>query len=225
MSQVWHDLLFLHWPVQPGLLLPLIPSGLELDLFEGQAWLAITPFWMSQVRLRGFPAIPGLSRFPELNVRTYVTRSGRPGVWFLSLDATNPVAVRVARLTYHLPYLDAGIVISSVGGAIRYQLQRPSGVRFEADYGPVGAVEYAASGSLQHWLTERYCLYARSAAGALYRAEIHHVPWPLQPARAMLHRSDLTAAYGIQLEGPPADVRYSKRLEVAIWKPVRVTSV
>ena len=223
MSQVWHDLVFLHWPLPPDALSRLVPSGLELDLFEGQAWLGITPFWMSGVKLRGLPAVPGLSTFPELNVRTYVTREGRPGVWFLSLDATNPFAVRAARFLYHLPYVDARIEIRSAGDAIRYQLQRPSGVRFEAEYEAAGAVQYASPGSLQHWLTERYCLYARSREGALYRADIHHVPWPLQPARAEILRSDLSAAHGIELRAPPADIRYSKRLDVVIWTPVQVT--
>jgi uncharacterized protein YqjF (DUF2071 family) len=221
MSQVWHDLLFIHWSVSPGILQPLIAPGLELDLFDGVAWLGITPFWMSGVRLRGMPPLPGLSRFPELNVRTYVRREGRPGVWFLSLDATNPIAVRVARFAWHLPYQDARIEVRREGNGIRYRLERPSGIRFEAEYAPTGDVEPALLGSLAHWLTERYCLYARSA-GALYRADIHHVPWPLQPARVRISRSDLPAAHGIELAEPPADVRFSKRLAVAIWKPVRV---
>ena len=223
MSQVWHDLAFLHWPLPAEVLRPLIAPGLELDLFDGTGWLAITPFWMSGVRLRGLPAIPGLSRFSELNVRTYVTREGRPGVWFLSLDATNPIAVRVARRTWHLPYLDARIRIQPAGEAMRYRLDRPSGVRFQAEYAPAGPVQYAQPGSLQHWLTERYCLYARSSSGSLYRGDIHHVPWPLQPARAEIVKSDLAAAHGIDLDGVPTDIRYSGRLDVAIWKPVRLT--
>ena len=107
MFMRWHDLLFLHWRVDPALLRPHVPPSLELDTFDGSAWLGVVPFWMSGIRARLTPPIPGLSRFPELNVRTYVTAEGKPGVWFFSLDAANKVAVRAARWTFHLNYLDA----------------------------------------------------------------------------------------------------------------------
>jgi uncharacterized protein YqjF (DUF2071 family) len=219
MRQIWHDLMFLHWPVGPDVLRSRIPAGLELDLFDGQAWVAITPFWMSGVTLRGVPPIPFLSRFSELNVRTYVTRNGKGGVWFFSLDATNPLAVRAARIGYHLPYRDADIQLDRDGEQVRYRLTRSSGDRFEADYQPIGTIEEAPPGSLAHWLTERYCLYARAGNRSLYRAEIHHLPWPLQPARVEIHTSNLLARHGISIEGPPAHVRYSRQLEVVIWPP------
>lgn len=223
MQQVWHDLAFLHWPVPAAALRPFIPGALEVDQFNGSAWVAVTPFWMSGVTVRGLPALPGLSRFTELNVRTYVTRDQRPGVWFFSLDADSPLAVRGARLMYHLPYHDAAMKSEREGNLIRYSSERPSGARFVATYQPTGPVALSRPGSLEHWLTERYCLYAQSKAGKLYRGEIHHAPWPLQPARAEIEHSDMLQANGIAVAGPPADVRWSERLEVVIWPLERLS--
>jgi uncharacterized protein YqjF (DUF2071 family) len=190
----------------------------DLDQFEGSAWIGVVPFWMSGVTLRGLPSVPGLSSFPELNVRTYVRWRDRPGVWFLSLDAANRVAVRVARLLYHLPYVSAQMVVRRNDGVIHYHSRRPSGTTFEADYEPVGPVELARRGTLEHWLTERYCLYA-IAEGRLQRAEIHHQPWPLQPARAEIHQSDMLRIHGIQVHEPPVSILFSARLAVVVWSP------
>lgn len=220
-EQVWNDLAFLHWPVSPAVLRPLVPEPLAIDTFEGRAWVAVTPFRMSGVTLRGWPALPGISTFPELNVRTYVRLGDRPGVWFWSLDAGSALAVWTARLAYHLPYVRARMRVRREGSRIAYASERPSGARFEAAYEPTGATFRSASGSLEHWLTERYCLYARSAEGALYRAEIHHAPWPLQPARAEIRRNDLLAANRLPVTGEPALVHFAGRLEVVVWLPVR----
>src|ERR1700719_3421285 len=120
MAQSWHDLLFAHWQVDAGELRPHIPPQLAIDTFEGNAWLGVVPFRMSGVRLRWTPALPWLSAFPELNVRTYVTMQDKPGVWFFSLDAANAVAVAAARLSFHLPYFRARITCSACGGWIQY---------------------------------------------------------------------------------------------------------
>ena len=111
MSQSWHDLLFAHWPIDASHLRPLIPAALEIDKFQGEAWIGVVPFRMSGVRLRATPALPTLSAFPELNVRTYVTHGGKPGVWFFSLDAANAIAVSVARAWFHLPYFNARMTL------------------------------------------------------------------------------------------------------------------
>src|SRR5919202_1981641 len=105
LAMQWHDLLFMHGPVPPALLRPLIPPALELETFDGTAWLGITPFRMAGTRPRFVPPLPWVSAFPELNVRTYVTAEGKPGVWFFSLDAGNPLAARGAgrRLRRALP--------------------------------------------------------------------------------------------------------------------------
>src|SRR5258707_3933853 len=124
MAQSWHDLLFAHWRMDAAVLRAQIPRALEIDTFEGQAWIAVVPFRMSGVRPRLAPAIPGLSAFPELNVRTYVTAEGKPGVWFFSLDAANAIAVAAARATFHLPYFLARMSCEERGGWIRYERER-----------------------------------------------------------------------------------------------------
>src|SRR5258706_2722286 len=187
MAQVWHDLLFAHWPVAPEILRPLVPASLELDTFEDEAWLGVVPFRMSGVRLRGPPALPYFSAFPEINVRTYVTHGNKPGVWFFSLDAANFLAVVTARLWFHLPYFHSTMSLVEKDGWIWYDSARihrdsTKGI-FEGKYRPTEKVFEACRGTIDHWLTERYCLYAESSR-RLYRSDIHHRPWQLQAAEA-----------------------------------------
>jgi hypothetical protein len=230
MVQVWLDLCFAHWPVEPSSLRragpAAVPAGLELDTFDGAAWISVVPFRMRGVRPRGFPAMPWLSAFPELNVRTYVVRDERPGVFFYSLDAANPVAVRLARAWFHLPYFDAQMRCrrdDGVDGAVEYASTRTHRgappADFAAGYRPVGPVELARSETLEHWLTERYCLYAARRDGVLLRAEIHHRPWPLRPVRLELRENSMAAAVGLELGGPPASVQFADRLDVRCWSP------
>src|SRR5205809_5604562 len=127
MAQTWHDLLFAHWPVETGALRRLIPRDLPLDTFEGRCWVGIAPFHMSHIHARGLPPLPGLSRFPELNVRTYVTLNGKPGVYFFSLDATSRPAVWAARRFYCLPYFYASMSVVARDGWINYDSRRRSG--------------------------------------------------------------------------------------------------
>jgi uncharacterized protein YqjF (DUF2071 family) len=222
LRQVWHDLLFAHWPVPAATLRPLLPAGLTLQEFGGSAWVAVTPFWMSGIAFRGFPPLPGVSRFDELNVRTYVIREDRPGVWFFSLDAGNRLAVLVARRLYGLPYVSARMWHRAEGDAVVYHAQRADGAGFDARYGPIGPPAPSVPGSLEHWLTERYCLYAPGREGGLYRAEIHHAPWSLQTAQAGFSRNQLAHASGIHLDGEPALLHFSRRLEVLIWSRERL---
>src|SRR4028119_908133 len=164
LSMVWRDLLFMHWPVSAEGLMPLIPPALDLDTFDGTAWLGVVPFRMTGVRPRFLPAVPWLSGFPELNLRTYVTAGGRPGIWFFSLDAHNPVAVRLARATFHLPYFDARMSYRKEGEEIHYGSVRTHRgappAEFAGRYRPSGAPFESLPGSLERFLTERYCLYA-----------------------------------------------------------------
>jgi len=224
IRQTWHDLLFLHWPVPAGLLRPLVPAPLLVQEHSGSAWVAVTPFWMSGVRFRTLPPAPVLSRFEELNVRTYVTLGERPGVWFFSLDAASWLGVRVARMLYKLPYVFARMSQRQEGERIRYRSERLDGTRFAARYGPTGPVDPSRPGTLPHWLTERYCLYARGGSGELHRADIHHEPWPLQPAEAELERNDMLVVHGLGVRVPPALLHFSRRLEVVIWSLERVTA-
>jgi uncharacterized protein YqjF (DUF2071 family) len=225
MAQSWHDLLFAHWAVDPAVLLPHIPAGLEIDTFKGRAWLGIVPFRMSGVRLRWTPPLPWLSAFPELNVRTYVTAEGKPGVWFFSLDAANPVAVAAARLSFHLLYFNARMKCSEVDGWIEYESERSHpgapGAVFEAQYRPAGEFFEAQQGTLEYFLTERYCLYSASD-GRIYRGEIHHPPWLLQPAEAQLTRNSMAAAAGLAVPADLPLLHFAKRQDMVAWAPHRI---
>lgn len=220
MRQVWHDLLFAHWPVSPSSLREMVPRSLTLDTWNGQAWIGVVPFRMSGIRPRFLPPLPWLSAFPELNVRTYVLANGKPGVYFFSLDAANPVAVRFARRFFHLPYFDARMELLDRGAEIEYRSSRTHKgapkAEFDALYRPVGSVYASQPGSLEHWLTERYCLYAVAAGERVFRADIQHVPWPLQPAEAEF---SLNAVSPIELPGIPPLLHFSRRLEVVVWWP------
>jgi uncharacterized protein YqjF (DUF2071 family) len=222
MAQTWHDLLFAHWEVPVAKMRELVPRGLEIDTFDGRAWIGVVPFRMSGVRLRGTPALPGLSAFPELNVRTYVTTEEKPGVWFFSLDAANRAAVEVARACFHLPYFSAGMRSEANGDAIRYSSRRMDrrgkGESLEMKFGAAGECFEARPGTLEHFLTERYCLYAQRQDGALLRGEIHHAPWRLRAARAEFAENTMTKALGVVPHGKPL-LHFSKLQEVVVWAP------
>jgi len=221
MVQTWHDLLFAHWRLAPQVLRPLVPEQLELDLYDGSAWVAVAPFWMSGVRARGLPPLPGLSRFPELNVRTYVTLGGKPGVFFFSLDAANPAAVCSARVAYHLPYYHARMRTERCGEAVHYgceRLQGPRTAEFRSQYRPLSPVFHSEAGSLEHFLTERYCLYAVRGRQT-WRGEIHHVPWPLQRAEAVIEKNTMASAVGLELPNEAPHLLFARELKVLVWWP------
>jgi uncharacterized protein YqjF (DUF2071 family) len=222
MQQIWNHLLFAHWAVPTEVLRPLIPAALTLDSFGGQGWVAVTPFHMTGVRLRWTPPIPGLSSFPELNVRTYVRLEDKAGVYFFSLDAGTRLAAWSARLSYRLPYFYARMAVEHDQGWIRYRSVRDRRPQFRARYRPVAPVELRARGTLEHWLTERYCLYT-ARGGSLYRAEIHHRPWPLQNAEAEIETNTMAQAAGIMLPQAVPLLHFAKRLEVLVW-PLRKTN-
>jgi len=228
MRMTWHELCFLHWRVPADELRPFLPAGLELDTYDGDAWIGVVPFHMTRLAPRGVPQIPPLTDFAELNVRTYVSAEGKPGVWFFSLDATQPLAVRVARGCFHLPYLDARIDVGHEDGAVAYRSVRThlgaGPAELAVRYRPTGAVVPGAPGTLEHFLTERYCLYASSARGRLLRQEVDHRTWPLQPAAAEIETCTMTRPLGIELAGPPL-AHYAERLDVVSWLPHRVRRV
>jgi uncharacterized protein YqjF (DUF2071 family) len=226
MAMRWHDLLFSHWPIDGRFLRPLIPPALQIDTYEGQAWIGVVPFRMTGVRPRYVPPLPGLSAFAEINLRTYVTAENKPGVWFFSLDAANRLAVWGARWTYHLPYYFARISVHEKDGWIVYASTRRSGgtACFAGTYGPTGEPYRAAPGSIDHWLTERYCLYAADGKGRLFRGDIHHTPWPLQPAAAEIQSNTMTAPLGLNLPPTPSLLHFARRLDVIAWRPERVVA-
>jgi uncharacterized protein YqjF (DUF2071 family) len=215
-GQTWERLLFAHWQVDGEALRALVPAELELQTFAGAAWLGITPFRISGFRLRGTPPAPVLSSFLELNVRTYVEYGGRPGIWFFSLDAASRLAVELARRVYRLPYFHARMSARSRAGWIEYSSgRREHPAVWEGRYRAVGEPAPAAPGTVEHFLTERYCLYVVDA-GAVHRAEIHHPPWALQEAEAEIELNTVAPA-SLGVAGAPALVHYSERQDVVIW--------
>jgi uncharacterized protein len=226
MGQTWRDLLLAHWRVPIEELRRVVPDVVPLDTFDGAAWLGVTPFEVTDLRLRGMPPVPPLSCFPETNVRTYATVGGKPGIWFLSLDAASRLAVTGARRTYRLPYFHAAMAIERDGERIDYRTRRvsPDGppAELEATYEPAGTPFEAQPGTLAHFLAERYCLYALDERRRILRADIHHPPWPLQPARATFARDTMAAPLGIPLPDRAPLLHYARRQDVAIWSPERV---
>jgi uncharacterized protein len=264
MTQTWNDLLFMHYAMDPLVLRALVPNVLTLDLYRGTAWLSMTPFWISNLRPPGLPNVPVISKFPELNVRTYVTYKGKPGVFFFSLDAGNLSAVWGARMFYRLPYWHADMKCSvrSAGVKKEQRLQAsPSAVSARSDsniadagypgrdeqvllvdysskrihgpkagkqmpelraaYGPIAPVKEATPGSLAEFLAERYCLYAWNRS-RLYRAEIHHLPWPLQMAEADISVNTMAEPVGLEVPQRPDIMMFSRSIKVLVWGPERL---
>ncbi len=219
--QTWHDLLFAHWPIPAAALRPLVPPSLTIQEFAGTSWIGLVPFRMTGVMRRPLPNLPWVSAFPELNVRIYVEHDGKPGVWFLSLDAGNPLAVWAARRFFHLPYFWARMSITAQGDGFNYSSRR-AGAEFSGTYRPTSDVCPAAPGTLEHWLTERYCLYASAPDGSLWWNEVHHAPWPLQPAEASIGRNTMFAFHGLATDPGPPLLHFARRLDVVVWNGERV---
>ena len=220
MHQTWGKLLFMHWRIDERELRPLIPERLEIDTFDGSAWIGIIPFTMWGIRAFPpyLPAVPGLSSAHELNVRTYVHYDRVPGVWFFSLDCNSMPAVMAARSFYHLPYYNADIDLEQRGNVIDYSCQRTDDppAQFKASWSIGETVPCSHPDSLDFFLTERYCLYAEDD-GQLYRARIFHQPWPLQTATINSWRSTMIEALGVKTrEGEPV-LNYAEEIDVDIW--------
>jgi uncharacterized protein YqjF (DUF2071 family) len=223
MRQQWRDLLFAHWRIAAEALRPLVPRPLSIQEFDGSSWVGLVPFRMTGVMVRPLPDLPYVSAFPELNLRLYVELDGKPGVWFVSLDAANWLAVHAARRLFHLPYFHAAMSCEADGERIRYRSQRKRGdVVFAGRYEPISEVYESRPGTLEHFLTERYCLYAARRDGTLLRAEVHHRPWPLQRARLDIEENRVAGPQGIAIAGPPALLHFSRFLDVVVWTPHQV---
>ncbi|AWN24664.1 DUF2071 domain-containing protein [Deinococcus irradiatisoli] len=224
---IWRRLCFMHWPVSASVLQAQLPKGLRLDTYHGQAYLGVVPFLMADVAPRGLPAVGRLSAFAELNLRTYVVDAeGVAGVWFFSLDAEQPVAVRLARLGFHLPYFDARMWSAQRGDLTEYASVRThKGARpgvFAGAYRPVGPAFESQEGSLEAWLTERYFLHS-AASGRIYRGQIWHRRWPLQRAEAEVRVNTLPELVGLKVQGEP-HLLYGEELVVRAGLITRVRS-
>jgi uncharacterized protein len=225
MYQSWCKLLFMHWRLPAELLRHHVPEQLDLDTYDGDAWIAVTPFTVRNARPAFVPPIPVLSDFHEINVRTYVHCNGIPGVWFFSLDASSLLAVVGATSVYHLPYHTAHMTLKERGDEIFYSSRRVGAgaaqARIEASWRKGEMLGEAKPGSLEFFLVERYCLYALHD-GSLYRARIFHEPWRLQGAQllscesTMIEGQDLPKPAGIPL------LHYSERQDTAIWPLHRI---
>jgi uncharacterized protein len=228
MRQSWRELLFLHWPVRPDLLRPLVPPQLDLDLFDGIAYIGLVPFTMTGVRPIGLPAVRGISNFHETNVRTYVHRDGRdPGVWFFSLDAANRLAVHLARTFFHLPYYHARMFLEREPAArldaprsILYAGVRRQSAPLPASYliraTPTGSVRPAPPDTLEHFLVERYILYS-AANGRLYQGQVHHRPYPLQSATVSSLDETLLVAAGITRPDDAPLAHFARGVDVKVY--------
>jgi hypothetical protein len=225
MRMRWLDLLLAHWPVDPDVLAARLPAGLELDLRDGHAWLGVVPFTMADVAPRGWPPFGRFSVFPEINVRTYVRHDGLPGIHFLSLDAASRPTVEGARRVFHLPYFHARMSSQAGDGVVAYRSRRTDrrgrDAAFEARYRPTGPVESAADGSLEAWLTDRKRLFSVDGRGRLWRTEIDHPAWPLQPAEADITVDTMAAAAGVLVPVAAPHLRFAARLDVRGWAPTR----
>ena len=224
MRQRWTDLLFLHWTMTPDVVQRTLPPGLTVDIFQDQAWVGIVPFFMDAVRPVGLPALPWISSFLELNVRTYVRdASGRPGVWFYSLDCNRWPAVEIARRGFHLPYQYAGMQAHrEPDGTVAYQCQRRPGSTHPAAsyrYQGRGAVLLAAAGTLEFFLAERYRLFSWNARRRqLFTGEVWHHPYPLQTAQVLEWSAQPAMWNGdFLLEGPPVTQHYAGGVDVGIF--------
>jgi uncharacterized protein YqjF (DUF2071 family) len=221
MAQTWLDLLFMHWPVNADALRPLIPEALEIDTFDGMALVGVVPLLMKDVHFKFLPPIPSTSEFLELNVRTYVKWRGKSGVYFFSLDAASLSAVEVARLWYCLPYFHANMSATHVDDAIHFKSERRDSrgrkAILDMSYAPTDAPYTSKKNSLDAWLTERYCLLTLDRSGKVLVGEIHHQPWPLQPARAEIVTNTMASAVGISLPQESPILHFSSRLETVVW--------
>ena len=211
-AQSWVDLAFLHWRVDADRLRGLVGQSVEVETFDGAAWIGVVPFLLSGLRRRGLTQVPLVSTFPELNVRTYVTRDGKPGVWFFSLDAGSALIVEAARRFYKLPYHRARMSCRRVGDRVQYDSAR-AGAEFRGSYRGSGDLFHAEPGTLEYFLTERYCLYTESR-DRTFRAEIHHLPWDLQAGEATV---DVNTMAPIPLGDETPHVLFSPRQDAVVW--------
>jgi uncharacterized protein YqjF (DUF2071 family) len=221
MGQTWEHLLFAHWRVPFDALRAAVPPQIPLDTFDGSAWVGVTPFAVTGMRARFSMPLPYAARFPEINVRTYATVDGRPGIWFFSLDTPNRLAVATARRVYRLPYFRSRISMRPRGGEVAYGSKRVDragpAAAFDARYAATGPPAPATQpGSFERWATERYCLYTLDDRERVLRGDIHHRPWPLRPATAEIRANTMGTELGVELDGDPM-LHYADRQDVVFW--------
>ena len=218
MKQTWEYVLFSHWNLEPEQVRDLIPAELELDLFDGKAWLTMLPFKVSHQRFRFLPEIPFLNRYLELNVRTYVKHRGKAGVYFFSLDANHLPSVLGARIA-SLPYRLARISMVEQDQQFAFYCQQVFGNgEFSVLYEPVGGPAAATElGSLDHWLLERYYLFTKLGP-LLLQGRISHESWRVCGATIKILANSISP---VATAGEPQLVHFSPRKEAFIF-PLKI---
>lgn len=230
LYQKWEKLLFLHWRLDPSEIAKTLPPGLEVDTYDGSAWLGLVPFFMKGIRPRFLPAVPGISNFLEMNVRTYVhDAEGRPGVWFYSLDAAQSLGVSIGRCCFHLPYFRADMTGNLDGSKIHYTCDRRGEwekTRSEFTYSGGEELPAPPPGSLEYFLVERYLLFShRERDGALFSGQVHHVPYTIQSAVVDHYEECATSQAGFDIGGrEPDHAIYSEKVEVDVFAVESVPS-
>jgi len=224
MRQRWSGLLFVHWAVDAALIAERIPAGLHVDTFDGKAWLGAVPFFMERIRPTGLPPVPWLSWFMELNVRTYVhDGKGNAGVWFFSLDCNQPVAVEIARRSFHLPYQHARMRSRKTGDHVQYHCKRKTTGAVEAvyEYELPETTARAERGSLEWFLVERYLLFSSNPAGKIFTGRVHHPPYQIAAGKCGAWSTEPLRLDGLPVPpGPPDSILTAAPLEVRIF-PLR----
>jgi len=215
IAQTWEDVLFAHWRVPALDVQALLPVGLRVDEFDGSAWLGFNAFRVDGLRVHGALPVPWVSSFPQLNVRTYVTAGGKPGVWFFSLDTPSALAVETARLVYRLPWHQSRLTIEARGNRLEYSSTRSAGKAFSARVSPGGGAAPAGPGSLEHFLVERYCLYL-TEGGHVARAELHQRPWQLEPAAGAVDLNTMVPD-GLELPDAPPLLHVARLQDALAW--------
>jgi hypothetical protein len=234
LSQSWDDLLFAHFAMDPRTVRRLVPDSLTLDLYDGAAWLTISPCRTSHLRPSGVPPLPGFSFFSQLTLRTYVTMQGKPGLFYLSVDVANLSAVWFARMFFRMQYWHAAIQISGATMQARNpgddrrihfrssRLHGPAAVdgpaKFDVIYSPEGDPRRVERDSLDEFLTERYCAYSWSRR-KYYRTELHHQPWLLQRTGVEIRANSIADPFGLTLPPRPDVCHFSRSLKMLVWAP------
>ncbi|MGG2091983.1 DUF2071 domain-containing protein [Bacillus sp. S13(2024)] len=221
MRQTWKNVLFVHWPIPAEILQPYIPSSLKIDTFDGYAWIGVVIFVMDGIYHRRLPSVSLVSKFPEINVRTYVQYDGKPGVYFISLDVEDWASYTIARKWFRLPYYSAQISFQKEGQTFHCQSMRKektnTPITFNGKYVPLSEIYFAKKETLDYWLTERYCFYSTDNKSNIYCSEIHHLPWPLQKVETEIYMNTLFSPFHFDFTEIKPIYHFSKGVDSLIW--------
>ena len=223
MTQVWENVLFAHWSLPMEVVRKHIPAELEVDTFNGEAWVGVILFKMNGFKLRFTPFRYPFS-FPEINLRTYVKVNERPAIFFMTLDAADPLVVSVAKRWYRLPYFHAKMSFSKQEDMISFHSERKSvgdSVVIGGEFYPVSEQFVPKDGSIDHWLTERYVYFNKDPNNHIYWGEVYHEPWQLRKVSGKFSDNTLLHPYQIELPGEPHLLHYSRGVEAQMGAPGR----